>query len=175
MSDQPLLGRHDAVPRRRWRWLLPLILGAAVVALATSLIVRATREDTSTPEYAVDAYLEAVEAGATTRAYGLLCAKAHQEASLAEFQKTINAERTQAGGVIGHKVARIETTSDDDERLASYTVRRQKNDLVVDAVVKREDGRWKMCGFKPRVIRQPADLIPEPPGYVDTGTTTTTR
>ncbi|MEY2424889.1 MAG: hypothetical protein QOI61_461 [Actinomycetota bacterium] len=174
MSDTPLLGRHDAVPRRRWRWLLPLLVGLAVVALVVSLVVRLTQEDTSTPAYAVNAYLEAVESGATTRAYGLLCAKAHQEASLAEFRTTINAERSQAGGVVGHKVARIQTTAA-DERLTSYTVRRKNSDLVVDAVIKREAGEWKMCGFKPRVVRQPANLIPVPPGYVDTGTTTTTR
>lgn len=40
MSDDPLLGRRDPVPRRRWRWLLPVLLALAVVALIVSLIVR---------------------------------------------------------------------------------------------------------------------------------------
>jgi hypothetical protein len=162
MSDQPLLGRQDAVPRRRWRWLLPLLVGSAVLALIATLVVRVMQEDTSTPKYAVESYLEAVETGATSRAYDLLCSQAHRDTSLAEFEKEINTERAQAGGVVGHKVARVEKTSATLAR-TSYTVRRQENDLVVDAVVKREGGEWKMCGFRPRVVRP------------DTGPTTTTR
>lgn len=158
MSETPLLGRHDPVPRRRWRWLLPLLLSAAVIALVTSLVVRANEQDSS-PEHAVEAYLNALEDGELNKAYGLLCA---QRPPLDQFKDEIAVERRQNGGVLGHRLDRVEVRGN-GQRVAYYTVRHQEIDQVFSVALVRESGEWRLCGFG------------QPTGLTDRGVTTTTR
>lgn len=177
MSDKPLLGRHDAVPRRRWRWLLPILVVVALVALAGSLIVRAVdSDDTGAPKAALNAYLEAVETGATTRAYAMLCSD-KSKPSRAEFATVVARERADAGGVLRHRIGEIKRKSA-TLVVATYTVQFERTYKFVAAALKREHRVWKLCGFTtiPRPERRlPAEEIPVPPGFSDTDETTTTR
>lgn len=173
----PLLGRHDAVPRRRWQWLLPLLIGLAVVGLVASLVVRAQQQRTTTARYALNSYLDAVEKGSTGRAYAMLCTKAKNRPSIAEFESKLARERADSGGVIGHKISDL-TKRRDGTVLATYTVRFKRTYKWNAAALVKERGAWKLCGFKtiPRPEnRVPLDDLPEPPGFGDTGNTTTTR
>ncbi|MBA2607959.1 MAG: hypothetical protein H0U92_03380 [Actinobacteria bacterium] len=167
----PLLGRHDAVPRRRWQWLLPLLVGLAVVGLAAGLVVRFTNRNDN-PRHAVSSYLDAVQHGKTRRAYGQLCDAFHKAVSYEDFDAKSKAERASSGGVLGSKIARIEPRTN-GQRLATYTVRREAGDTVVDAALVREHGDWRLCGFRPRPLSD--DDTSVPPAPVDTGGTTTTR
>lgn len=177
MTDKPLLGRHDAVPRRRWRWLLPALVVLAVVALAGSFIARALDDDdTSAPKAALDSYLEAVETNASIRAYGMLCS-AKGKPTQKEFEKEIAAERENFGGVIRHRLGEARRTEGGDV-IVTYTIQYRQTYRWYSARMRDERGAWKVCGFAeiPRPeVRLPANQIPEPPGFVDTGTTTTTR
>lgn len=148
MEDQPLLGRHDAVPRRRWRWLLPLLVGFAVVALAAGAAYRVDRSKKS-PKHAVTSYLAAVQKGQTRQAYDQLCDAFHKAVSYKSFATKSQAERAAGGGVVGTHVARI-VPRPDGQRLATYTVRREAGDTVIDAALVKEAGKWRLCGFKAR-------------------------
>jgi hypothetical protein len=173
MSDAPpLLGRHDAVPRRRWQWMLPALVVLALLGIVGSLVVRAHDKQQASPEHAINAYLDAVESGATAKAYGMLCAQFRDRVSQHEFQQTVDKERTASGGVVGHHVARVVKRG--DHRVATYTVRRQDSDIVIDARLEREGGKWKPCNFLTRNKRVPAQLD-FPPGVTDTGNSATTR
>jgi hypothetical protein len=167
----PLLGRHDAVPRRRWKWLLPLIVGLAVIGLVVSVAVRVAQARNS-PRHAVSSYLSAVEHGRTRHAYDQLCDAFHKAVTYTSFDEKSKAERAANGGVLGTKIARIESRPN-GQRLATYTVRRETVDTVIDAALVKESGKWRLCGFAPRPIT--GKEAPVPPGFVDTGATTTTR
>jgi hypothetical protein len=152
MSDAPLLGRDDAVPRRRWQWLLPVLVVLAVVGLVGSLVVRSQDKRRTSPEHAINAYLDAVQGGATAKAYGMLCAQFRARVSPQEFQQTVGKERVASGGVVGHHLARVVKRG--DHRVATYTVRRQNGDIVIDARLEREGGKWKPCNFVTRKTRR---------------------
>lgn len=178
MTDKPLLGRHDAVPRRRWRWLLPTLLAVGAIALVGSLIVRLLDDDdgTSAPKAALDSYLEAVETNATIRAYGMLCG-ALGKPTQTEYEQAVGAERKNFGGVVRHRLGEARRLDDGDVAV-TYTVQYKQTYRWYSARLRDERGVWKVCGFKeiPRPeVRLPANQIPEPPDFVDTGTTTTTR
>lgn len=161
MTDKPpLLGRADAVPRRRWRWLLPAVVAAGAVLLITSLVVRAQNDDQSAPVRAVDAYLDALEANDALAAYNLTCADLRRQVPFEDFVGRINRERADAGGVVGHKIAGVQTRANGTVT-AYYTVQHRDRDVVFDVVVTRDAGAWKLCGFRNR--------------SVDTGITTITN
>ncbi len=147
-EERPLLGRHDAVPRRRWQWLLPLIVGLAVVGLVVSVVGRVTQTRNS-PRHAVSSYLSAVEHGRTREAYDQLCDAFHHAVTYKAFDAKSKAERTANGGVLGTHIARIEERPH-GQRLATYTVRRDGLDTVIDAALVKEHGKWRLCGFKTR-------------------------
>ena len=174
MSDKPLLGRADAVPRRRWRWLLPLVLAVAAVALVTSVVVRARDDDRGSPEFALNSYLDALESNATIKAYGLLCDKRPPQH---EFEEAVAKERQDSGGVLGHKIGDV-TRRGNNLVVARYTVNYRDTHRFWAAALVKESGEWKVCGFRQiqgPALRVPANRIPVPPGFDDTGTTTTTR
>lgn len=177
MTDQPLLGRHDAVPRRRWRWLLPTLVGVAVAALVASVVVRAVdNDDAGSPEAALVAYLEALETNATTRAYGMLCAS-KSKPTRARFEATVRRERADFGGVKRHRLGEI-TKKSRTLAVATYAVQFESSYKWVAAALVRQDGKWKPCGFK--TLPRPAPSVgvdPNlvPPGFSDTEVTTTTR
>ena len=177
MSDKPLLGRHDAVPRRRWRWLLPTLLAVGVIALVGSVIARALDDDdTAAPKAALDSYLEAVETNATIRAYGMLCS-AKGKPTQTEYEEAVGAERKNFGGVVRHRLGEAQRLGDGDV-VVTYTIQYKQTYRWYSARMRDERGAWKVCGFKeiPRPeIRLPANQIPEPPGFDDTGTTTTSK
>lgn len=170
-AERPLLGRHDAVPRRRWQWLLPLVVGLGVVGLGAGLVMRVVQRDNS-PRHAVASYLDAVEKGQTRRAYDQLCDAFHKAVSYKTFNAKSKGERAAGGGVRGTHIARIEGRPN-GQRLATYTVRREAVDTVIDAALVKERDEWRLCGFKPRPIT--GKEAPVPPGFVDTGATATTR
>lgn len=176
-EQQPLLGRLDAVPRRRWRWLLPTLVGVALLALIGSLVFRAVdTDDAGSPKAALVAYLQALETNATTRAYGMLCAS-KSKPSLATFEETVRRERADFGGVKRHRLGEV-TKKSDTLVVATYTVQFESTYKWVAAALVRQKGAWKPCGFKtiPRQDdRFPVDQLPLPPGFDDTETTTTTR
>jgi hypothetical protein len=163
VSDKPpLLGRVDAVPRRRWQWLLPTLIAVAVVALVGSIVFRAVESDDTDPaKAALVAYLEALETNATTRAYGMLCAS-KTKPSLASFEKTVRREREDFGGVKRHRLDKLDKKSD-TLVVATYTVQFETSYKWIAAAIVRQDGVWRPCGFK---------TLPRPS---DTETPTTTR
>lgn len=163
MTDAPLLGRDDAVPRRRWRWLLPLLVGVALVALVASLVVRAQGTDTGA-KHVLDSYLDAVQKGDTTAAYSLLCASASRPAS-ADFAAQVRDERQNFGGVVGHRMGEVTKLPGGDQTV-TYTIQYNATYRFYAARMTHEADAWKVCGFKE---------IPRPDGAVDTGDTTTTR
>ncbi|MEY2399819.1 MAG: hypothetical protein QOJ00_2993, partial [Actinomycetota bacterium] len=139
---------HDAVPRRRWRWLLPLLVAVAVVALIATIGARIRRADAS-PEHAVTTYLNAVQHGKTRRAYDQLCDAFRLAVTYDSFAANSKREAASDGGVTGTHLARVESRAN-GQRLATYTVRRHAGDTVIDAALVNEHGRWRLCGFKPR-------------------------
>lgn len=145
----PLLGREQTVPRRRWRWLLPLFVAMAAVSLAGVVVTALVSDDAGSPERVIDDYLTAVEKGDTVKAYGLLCQRFRKARPYEEFRSILVLEKQEAGGVTDHQVARVEKV-DGDTRVASYTVRRADGDVIVDAGLTREGGKWRVCGFKTR-------------------------
>ena len=153
MSDDnelpPLLGRGQVVPRRRWRWLLPLLVTLAAASLVGVGVTYLVRDDADSPQRVIDRYLNAVERGDTVEAYSLLCERFRKARPFTEFQSILALEKQDAGGVTDHKVARVETLAD-GTRVASYTVRRSDGDVVVDAALVKERGNWRVCGFKTR-------------------------
>lgn len=157
MSDEnetelpPLLGRHHPVPRRRWRWLLPLLVSTAAVALVAVVVTAVNRDDGGAPGAVIDRYLNAVERGDTVEAYGLLCDRFRAAKPFNEFASTIQIEKVEAGGTPEHKVDRVEEVSA-TERRASYTVRRREGDVFVEAALVRERDAWRICGFKTRGV-----------------------
>lgn len=159
MSDKPLLGRHDAVPRRRWRWLLPTLLVVAVLALGGSVVARVLDDDEAgAPKAALDSYLEALETNATIRAYGMLCS-ARPKPTQDEFEREIAAERRNFGGVVGHRLGDAKRLEGGDV-VVTYTIQYRQTHRFYSARLRDERGEWKVCGF----------------GQVaDTGTTTTTK
>ena len=169
---RPLLGRHDAVPRRRWRWLLPLVVALGVVALLGAMIVRVRQREDSSPKHAVASYLDAVQHGKTERAYAQLCVGFHKAVSYASFAQRSQAEKIADGGVIASHISRIEPRPD-GEQVVTYIVRRSQGDTVFDAALVREQGKWRLCGFRPRSDDNAGTSVP--PGLLDTGGTTTTR
>ena len=175
MTDQPLLGRADAVPRRRWRWLLPLVIGVSAVALVVSLVVRDREQDKESPRFALDTYLEALETNATIKAYGLLCRD--KRPSRHDFEEQVAKERQDSGGVVGHKISDV-TKRSNTIVVATYTVNYKHTYKWWAAALVKDAQGWKVCGFKiiPRPeLRLPADQIPTPPGFDDTGASSTTR
>jgi hypothetical protein len=177
VSDQPLLGRHDAVPRRRWRWLLPALVLVAVAALVGALVVRLVGTDENGgAKAALNAYLVALERADTEAAYGLLCAN-ESKPSLQEFEAVAEREREDFGGVVRHRIGAVERRSA-TLVVATYTVQFKRTYKWVAAAIVHENDTWKLCGFRtiPRPeVRVPAGDIPVPPGFVDTETTTATR
>jgi hypothetical protein len=177
VTDTPLLGRHDAVPRRRWRWLLPTVVGVAAIALIGSLVIRlADKDENAGPRAALNAYLSAVEKAETNRAYSMLCADKHKP-SLKDFEQAVKREREDSGGVLRHRIGEVQRRS---QKLvvATYTVQFQRTYKWVAAAIVRQQDEWKLCGFRtiPRPeLRLPPGQIPIPPGFDDTGNTTTTR
>lgn len=176
MSDTPLLGRDDAVPRRRWRWLLPTVVVAAVVLLGGSVAMRvAGRDEAAAPKAALDSYLDAVEANATTRAYRMLC-DVEGKPTRSAFAEGTAAERQNFGGVVRHRLGDASKTAEGDV-VVTYTVQYKQTYRWFSARMRLEDDEWKVCGFAeiPRPeVRLPAEQIPEPPVFDDTGDTATT-
>jgi hypothetical protein len=163
MSDDemelgPLLGRGHPVPRRRWRWLLPLLVTlAAAVLLAVA--VTSTRNGPDSPARVMDRYLDAVEKGDTTEAYPLLCRQFRSQKSFSEFERTLRLEKFEAGGITEHGPVRIERLAD-GTAVTSYTVRRQEGDAILDARLIREGGQWRICGFNTRGLATTTTLGP---------------
>lgn len=149
IDPPPLLGRDQTVPRRRWKWLLPLLVTLAVASLLAVGLVAVLRNDTGSPKAVIDRYLSAVERGDTTKAYRLLCGRFRRNTSFSKFERTLQAEKREAGGVTDHRVARVRDAGP-NQRLASYTVRRSDGDFFVDAALVREADSWRVCGFKTR-------------------------
>jgi hypothetical protein len=175
MSDQPLLGKSDAVPRRRWRWLLPLVIVVAVVALVVSLVARTQEEDRNSPKAVLDRYLTAVQAGSTDVAYTMLCAHSSTP-SKAEFAREVAKERQNFGGIKRHRMGKTKRLADGDQTV-SYTIQYHNTYRWYEARMTNDAGAWRVCGFKeiPRPeVRLPVRDLPEPPGATDTGDTTTT-
>ena len=164
MTDAPLLGRDDAVPRRRWRWLLPLLIGVALVALVASLVVRAAQGNDSGAKHVLDSYLDAVQKGDTTTAYSLLCASASRPAS-ADFAAHVRDERQNFGGVVGHRMGEATKLPGGDQTV-TYTIQYNATYRFYAARMTHEADAWKVCGFKE--IQRPATGD-------DTGGTATTR
>jgi hypothetical protein len=176
MSDQPLLGKTDAVPRRRWRWLLPLLIVGAVVALVASLVARSQEVDRNSPSAVLDRYLTAVQAGNTDAAYAMLCAGASTP-SKAEFATEIAKERQNFGGIKRHRMGTTKRLADGD-RTVSYTIQYHNTYRWYQARMTNNTGPWLVCGFKeiPRPeVRLPVRDLPLPPDSADTGDTTTTK
>jgi hypothetical protein len=160
MSEpQPLLGKADAVPRRRWRWLLPLVIVVAVVALAGSLVARLGSGDPV--KSALGHYLTAVEAGDITQAYGLLCVRSTRP-SRTEFATEVRKERQNFGGVKGHRLGETNHLPGGDATVR-YTVVYQATYRFYEARLTKTNGRWLVCGFN------------EISGSTDTGGSATTR
>jgi len=151
----PLLGRGEAVPRRRWRWLLPLLVAAAVSSLVAVGATVILNDDKGSPRAVVDRYLENVSEGKTLAAYGLLCDRFRTAKPFSEFTSTLQIEKLEAGGVPEHKIGKEEKIAGaKNQRRVSYTVRRMEGkvivDVIVDAALVRERGHWRICGFKTR-------------------------
>lgn len=151
----PLLGRGETVPRRRWKWLLPLLVAAAVSTLVAVGATVILDEDRGAPRAVVDRYLDNVAKGDTVAAYSLLCDRFRTAKPFSDFTRTLQIEKLEAGGVPEHKIGREEKVpGDKNQRRVSYTVRRMEGkvivDVIVDAALVREQGRWRICGFKTR-------------------------
>ncbi|MEY2419705.1 MAG: hypothetical protein QOG90_2385 [Actinomycetota bacterium] len=175
-TDTPLLGRQDAVPRRRWRWLLPLLVVAAVVALVASLVVRSQGGDDNSPKAVLDTYLTAVQEGDTAAAYARLCASSSSP-SKSEFATQVARERQNFGGVIRHRMGSRKKLADGDETV-SYTIQYHNTYRWYEARMTNKTGSWKVCGFKeiPRPdVRIPFEPLPTPAPGADTSDTTTTQ
>lgn len=173
MTEAPLLGREDAVPRRRWRWLLPLCVVVALMALVLSLVVRGGNGHSA--KGVLSSYLTAVQDGDTATAYGMLCAGSSTP-SKADFARQVAEERQNFGGVKRHRMGTTKTLAGGDE-LVSYTIQYHNTYRWYEARMTYKTGAWLVCGFKeiPRPdIRVPFEPLPTPPGAGDTGDTTTT-
>ena len=175
MTDTPLLGRDDAVPRRRWRWLLPLVVVVALAALVGSLVARAQSRSDSNAKGVLDDYLTAVQHGDTNAAFGMLCASSSTPAK-GEFAQQVAKERRNFGGVVRHRMGKSKRLADGDETV-TYTVQYHNTYRWYEARMTRQTGDWKVCGFKeiPRPeVRVPFNPL-EPPPDADTSTTTSTN
>jgi hypothetical protein len=176
MTDTSLLGVHDAVPRRRWRWLLPLLVVIAVIALVASLVVRAQDDGKGSAKAVLDTYLEAVQHGDTATAYSLLCASASAP-SKADFATQVAQERQNFGGVIRHRMGKSTKLANGDA-VVNYTIQYHNTYRWYEARMTNKIGAWKVCGFKeiPRPdVRVPFEPLPTPGGGTDTGDTATTQ
>jgi len=176
MSETPLLGKTDAVPRRRWRWLLPLLIVVALVALVASLVAHTNGDDRNSAKGVLSRYLTAVQSGDTATAFGMLCASSGTP-SKADFAKGVAQERQNFGGIKRHRMGSTTHLKDGDE-VVSYTIQYHNTYRWYEARMTHKTGPWLVCGFKeiPRPeLRLPAHDFPMPPGYTDTGDTTTTR
>jgi hypothetical protein len=153
MTDAPLLGRDDAVPRRRWRWLLPLLVGIALVALVASVVVRVVDHGDGAKD-TLDTYLSAVQRGDTGTAYALLCSSV--TASKAEFAAQVSQERQSFGGVVRHRMGSTKKLADGD-RSVRYTIQYVDTYRWYEARMTNITGSWKVCGFKevPRPANAP--------------------
>lgn len=162
MSDAPLLGRADAVPRRRWRWLLPLVIVVALSALVASLVVRAHANDAKSAKSVLGRYLSAVQQGDTAKAFALLCPGASTPTEAA-FATQVARERQNFGGVLGHRMGSVKKLAGGDETV-TYTIQYRTSYRFYAARMTHKTGAWRVCGFKE---------IPRP--ATDTGATATTR
>ena len=175
MSDAPLLGRDDAVPRRRWRWLLPLLVVGAIAVLAGTLVVHSEDVGRDSPKGVLNRYLTAVQHGPTAAAYALLC-DGPSTPTLAAFTKEVAQERHNFGGIKRHRMGSASKLAGGDE-IVTYTIQYHDTYRWYEARMTNKAHKWLVCGFKeiPRPeVRLPAGDLPVPPGYVDTGDTTTT-
>ena len=179
MTDTPLLGRSDAVPRRRWRWLLPFVVVVALVALVGSLVARAAEQGRLEREgRARRLPRRAVQHGDTNAAYGMLCASSSTPAK-AEFDAAGGARSARTSAASSrHRMGTSKHVADGDETVSYTDPVPQHLSVVRGRASTRKTGDWKVCGFKeiPRPeVRVPYDPLEPPPPDLDTGTTTSTN
>jgi hypothetical protein len=146
MSDAPLLGRTDAVPRRRWRWLLPLVIVVALALLVGALVVRSRSVDRGTAKYALNQYLSAVQDGDTNTAFALLCAGGSTPTA-ADFAAQVARERQNFGGVVGHRMGSVRKLAGGDQTV-TYTVQYEATYRFYAARMTHKTGEWRVCGFR---------------------------
>ena len=148
-SEQPLLGRGQTVPRRRWTWLLPLLLSIAAVSLAAVGVIAVTRDTSPSPQKVMDQYLDLVERGDSVKAYSLLCDQFRRDRPFNEYQSILTLEKREAGGVTDHRIGAVSKLPNGD-RAVAYTVKRSDGQLILDARLVRERGNWRVCGIRTR-------------------------